>query len=81
MLRDIYDECRAALTDRLFAEDPQAEMIADTPLNRLVARGWSAMTEEVVLAWVAESGDVTRQRLLELLAISLPTMIDATSRT
>ncbi len=80
-LRDIYDECRAALTDRLFTEDPQAEMIADTPLNRLVARGWSAMTEEVVLAWVAEPGDVTRQRLLELLAISLPTMIDATSRT
>ena len=75
-LRRIYEETRAALTDRIFTEDAQGEIIPDTPAARLMVRGWSAMGEEMVLTWVADPAGVTREQLLEALAVSLPGLVD-----
>ncbi len=76
-LRAIYDEARWALTDRIFTEGAQAEIIPDTPATRLVVRGWAAMTEELVLGWVAEPGEVTREELLSIMTVSLPALVGA----
>ncbi|MBC2960242.1 TetR/AcrR family transcriptional regulator [Nocardioides deserti] len=77
VLREIYEDARSALTGRIFTEDPWGDLIPDTPVNRLVVRGWSAMVEELVLAWVADPADVPRDRLLELVAGSLPALVES----
>lgn len=74
-LRSIYDEARSALTDRIFIEDSGAYVIPDTPAIRLLVRGWAAMAEELVLSWVADPDGVTREELLQLLAVSLPALV------
>jgi AcrR family transcriptional regulator len=76
-LRAIYDEARSALTDRIFREDAQAEIIPDTPATRLVVRGWSAMMEDLVLSWVDQPGAVTREELLAIMTASLPALVAA----
>jgi len=75
-LRGLYEEARTALTDRIFTEDAQGEIIPDTPAARLMVRGWSALCEELVLAWVADPRGVTRDQLLEALTVSLPGLVD-----
>ena len=77
-LRQVYDDARAALTDRVFTADAAGELVPDTPANRLLVRGWSALTEELVLAWIAEPGGVTRDELVGLLARSLPSLVALT---
>lgn len=74
-LRRIYDEARAALTERIFAEDAQGELVPDTEAAHLVVRGWSAMVEDVVLTWTADPGEVTRAQLLDIIAGSLPALV------
>ena len=74
-IRELYELARGALTDRIFTEDPNAEVIADTPTNRLIVRGWSALAEELVMSWIEEPGDVARDQLLALLAGSLPALV------
>jgi len=78
-LRAIYEEVRAVLSDRIFLEDPDGELIADTPHNRLVVRGWSAMIEELVITWGTDQRagrtDVTKDELLALIVSSLPALI------
>ena len=49
----------------------------DTPAVRLLVRGWAAMAEELVVSWVAAPGEVTRDELLQLLAVSLPALVEA----
>ena len=44
-LRRIYEDARSALSERIFREDAQGDAIPDTPRNRLVVRGWAAMSE------------------------------------
>jgi AcrR family transcriptional regulator len=75
-LREIYEEARAALTDRIFREDPQGQIITDTATNRLLVRGWSAMTEELVLSWRADPEGVAREELIAIMAASLPAIVD-----
>ena len=41
-----------------------------------MVRGWSAMTEELVLSWIADPRDVTRDELLAALAASLPALVE-----
>jgi AcrR family transcriptional regulator len=87
-LREIYEETRDALTARIFDATGGAGLpsigIGDTPAARLMARGWSALTEEVVLSWVqaGRSGDeaaqVSREDLLALLTAALPGVLEAT---
>ncbi len=75
-LRRLYEEARTALTDRIFTEDAQGEIIPDTPAARLMVRGWAAMSEELVLTWVADPGGVTQDQLLGALAASLPAVVE-----
>src|SRR3954463_4451734 len=77
-LREIYEEARSALNSRIFREDAQGDIIPDTPATRLVVRGWSAMVEELVLSWIAEPRGVTREELLEIMAASLPAIVEVT---
>jgi len=77
-LREVYDEARAALTDRIFVSDDSG-LIPDTPAVRLLVSGWSAMAEELVLSWVAEPGEVTREELVQLLGSSLPALVGVVS--
>src|SRR4051794_16907117 len=74
-LRAIYEEARDGLNSRIFREDSQGAIIPDTPASRLVVRGWSAMTEELVLSWIDDPRGVSREQLLEIVAISLPAVI------
>jgi len=83
-LRQIYDEARFVLTDRIFLEDAQGEIITDTPTNRLIVRGWAAMTEELVLTWAAPDHsradpEVSRDELLTIIANSLPALVASQS--
>lgn len=77
-LRAVYDDARAALTDRIFTADAQGEIVSDTPAARLAVRGWAAYAEELVLAWIADPAGVTRKDLLEMLTGSLPALVDLT---
>jgi AcrR family transcriptional regulator len=74
-LREIYEEARSALTERIFREDAQGEILPDTPASRLIVRGWAAMTEELVLTWVLDPTGVTREELLAVIATSLPALV------
>ena len=89
-LQQIYDEARAALTDRIFDEVDSGVLemftIEDTPAVRLMVRGWSAMAEQVVISWVREehAGQalVSRDELLAMVAAALPGVLaGAPSRT
>jgi AcrR family transcriptional regulator len=74
-LREIYEEARSALTDRIFREDARGEIVPDTPASRLIVRGWAAMTEELVLTWVLDPTGVTHEELLAVIATSLPALV------
>ncbi len=76
-LRRIYEEARSTLSERIFTEDAQGELIEETPRTRLIVRGWSAMTEELVLAWIDDPSEVTRDELIEIIATSLPALVGA----
>ncbi len=82
-LRKIYEQSREALTSRIFETEAIAEGadfgLVDTPAVRLMVRGWSALTEEVVLDWVRDPRDITREQLLEMLTGSLPALLAAAS--
>jgi AcrR family transcriptional regulator len=76
-LREIYEEARAALTDRIFdiaGEEGLVEQFTahDTPAVRLMVRGWSAMSEDVVLSWVRDDRGIAKEDLLAMLAMALP---------
>jgi|SRR5436190_14146701 AcrR family transcriptional regulator len=85
-LQEIYEEARAALTDRIFDEVDAGVLdvftIEDTPAVRMMVRGWSAMTEEVVISWVRDQQagrtNVSRDELLELVAGALPGVLGRT---
>src|SRR5690349_10331426 len=74
-LREIYEEARASMTDRMLERSGEPGVAAlgyeDTPAVRLMVRGWSALAESVVLDWSADPGGVTRDELLAALAGSL----------
>src|SRR6476646_3852021 len=42
-LREIYEEARSALTDRIFREDAGGGVSPETAGSRLMVRGWAAM--------------------------------------
>ncbi len=82
-LEQIYTESRATLTDRIFeAHRPGARLLdvlgaQDGARSRMMVAGWSAMTEQVVLAWVRDPRGVSRSELLAMLAGSLPGVLAA----
>lgn len=74
-LRTIYDDALTVLTDRVFIEDALGELLSDTPATRLVVRGWASMSEALVLEWVRDPRGVSREQLDDLLARSLPALV------
>lgn len=78
-LREIYEESRRALTDRIFeVADPSdlaALGIVEGPMTRLLVRGWSALVEESVLHWVADPEGVSREELVDALTRALPVVV------
>lgn len=83
-LRAVYDEARAALTDRVFAGSGDGggggvggDGVPDTPATRLVVRGWAAYAEELVLAWIAAPSGIGREALVDVLTASLPALVAA----
>jgi AcrR family transcriptional regulator len=75
-VREIYEEVRSALTDRIFREDSRGVILPDTAATRLIVRGWAAMTEELVLTWIVDPAGVSREQLLEMIAASLPALAE-----
>jgi AcrR family transcriptional regulator len=78
-LRALYDEALASLTDRIFTEDAQGDLIPDTPATRMVVRAWAAMVEQLVLAHAAglshDPPPMTRDQLLATVTGSLPALV------
>jgi AcrR family transcriptional regulator len=79
-LQAIYEEARAALTDRIFEEAGGEGLLGvltatDTPAVRLMVRGWAAMTEQVVLDWVRDHRGVSQDELLAMVAAALPGLL------
>ena len=77
-LRQLYDDARTALTDRIFTADAQGDLVADTPGARLMVRGWSALTEELVLTWARDPAGVSREELLRAVTAALPLLAGLT---
>jgi AcrR family transcriptional regulator len=77
-LRQLYDEARTALTDRIFTADAQGDLVVDTPAARLMVRGWAALSEELVLAWARDPAGVSREELLRAVTAALPLLTDLT---
>jgi AcrR family transcriptional regulator len=69
VLREVYDEARTAITERVLAEAP--DTIPDTPAARLLVRGWQKSAEEMVLAWKAGGTGLERADVLDLMVSSL----------
>jgi AcrR family transcriptional regulator len=80
-LREIYEAARATLTDRLFEvagrERLAALGITDSAAARLMVRGWSALTEEVVISWVRAPNGISRDELLQRLAQGLVALVQS----
>ncbi|KQP62732.1 TetR family transcriptional regulator [Nocardioides sp. Leaf285] len=74
-LREIYEEARSTLTDRIFREDAQGQLVPDTPASRLMVRAWAAMNEQLVLAWIEHPAGITRDDLVAMMAGSLPALV------
>jgi len=76
-LREIYEDSRRALTDRVFEKAAGLEEFAaiDTPATRLLARGWAALVEDAVLAWLDDDAGLSREELLAKLAAALIALI------
>jgi len=71
----IYEDARASLTDRIFERagpELMAEYgIVDSPAVRLLVRGWSALVEDTVLAWLEDPRGLDERELVDLLARAL----------
>jgi AcrR family transcriptional regulator len=80
----IYEEGRAALTDRIFEASSAEELavfgIVDTPSSRLFARGWSAMVEAVLMAWLADPQGLTADQVIDSLTLSLGGVLGSVAR-
>jgi len=78
-LRAIYQDARRALTDRIFQiagpDHLEALGVVDSPTTRLLVDGWAALVENVVVAWVEDPHDVSRDELLRRLARALPAIM------
>lgn len=74
-LRGIYERARARMIDRTFETAGADELIADTPITRLVVRGWVAFVEDVVLAWCEAPAGITREQLVQLVTDALPAIV------
>lgn len=74
-VRGIYERARAQMIDRTFETPGVDVLITDTPLTRLVVRGWVAFVEDAVLTWCADPAGVSREELVRLVTQALPALV------
>jgi AcrR family transcriptional regulator len=74
-VRGIYERARAAMIDRTFETAGAEAFIEDTPMTRLVVRGWVSFVEDVVLTWCDDPAGVTRDELVQLVTDALPAIV------
>jgi AcrR family transcriptional regulator len=72
-LREVFDRTRDVFTRRII-DDLAVFGLTDGATARLLARGWSAMVEEVVLAWVPDP-QISKEELLSVLTRTLPAVL------
>ncbi len=77
-LREIYDDTFAALGERFFTMAGE-DIVADSPANRLMVRGWQRLAEEIVLTWCEDPAGLSREELVQTVAGALPALVDITS--
>ncbi len=78
-MRAIFDETRRTMVQRILGV-VAAQGLEVQPRVTLAIAGWVAYVEECVVRWI-DTGTVTRDELLELLAKSLPAVaLSATDR-
>ncbi len=86
VLREIYEEARTQLTERLFqvggaehADDVggTAPDVRDTPAARLMVRGWSSLAETLVTEWSADPHGMSKDELLAALTGALFGALDS----
>jgi hypothetical protein len=81
----IYEDSRRALLDRIFEVSSPDELaplgLYDDPRGHLVVRGWSALVEETVMAWLEDPAGLSREELLALLTGALPGVALAAGQT
>lgn len=75
-MKESVDATRSRLAERIL------EMLGrfgldSGPLLEFAVRGWLAFVEEVVIRWLTDSEEVTREQLLELLTGALPGVVMA----
>ncbi len=79
--QEIYETSRHILTTRIF--DPANASLLDSvglrddARSRLIVRGWSALVEETVLAWLDAPTSMSRSELLATLTAALPALARA----
>jgi AcrR family transcriptional regulator len=76
-LLEIFDETRRLMTARI-TDNLDVFGVANSPTVQLLARGWTAMVEETVLAWVGDQ-QISKDELLGVLAGALPAILTAAS--
>jgi AcrR family transcriptional regulator len=72
-MQAIFDRTRSVVTARITG-DLTMFGVEDSATVRLLARGWAALVEEVVLSWVPER-KISKDELLGVLTASLSTVL------
>jgi AcrR family transcriptional regulator len=74
----IYEDSRRVLTDRIFdpayADFLVSVGLRDDARSRLIVSGWSALVEDMVLAWLDRPTAMSRSELLGVLTGALPAL-------
>jgi AcrR family transcriptional regulator len=73
-IREIHEEARGALTERLFIEDGGV-LLEDTAATRMLVHAWSAYVEDLALAWAREPAGVARELVVNAMTSSLPALV------
>lgn len=80
-MREIYEQAVDALVGRIFTSSTPEELaevgVPDTPAMRLLARGWAAYAELVLLGWIEDNRGLSKAELIETLSLSLGGMAAA----
>lgn len=71
-MQAVFDETRTVMVRRTFA-NVQLVGLEPTPLVELAINGWIAFAEDVTIRWLTDA-TVTRDELLELITVALPSL-------
>ncbi|MBT0568451.1 TetR/AcrR family transcriptional regulator [Williamsia sp. CHRR-6] len=78
-MQEVFAQTREVMARRVLDRAPDLGL-EPTDLMVLSVYGWLAMVEEVTVAWIAGTQQVTRTELLDLITASLPLLALAATR-